>query len=253
MDNRFNQNSGFDSDSDDIEGFLARGHWLFRYLRYVPPLFILGIVVKLYPIVLHFLLIIDNDFLEYFSLFLFHLLLTMVLICFYQTAFSDPNGKSTTATTMNSSTTEYFCDLCNKTPPEGGFHCPICKKCVRKYILHCSLINNCVGWSNEKHFLLFLIYSWLLTVFCCLVDIFAVEFVLIERIAYLILGIAFLSAISVFKYQAIKRIITINPIYLKAKKKSLKSKICCVMGDNILLWFFPINNLKESRSMKEID
>lgn len=49
--------------------------------------------------------------------------------------------------------------------PERAHHCRICNQCVLKYDHHCPWINQCVGLHNERHFILFLTYLSIASLF----------------------------------------------------------------------------------------
>ena len=54
-----------------------------------------------------------------------------------------------------------MCKKCDKIKIPQSHHCSTCKQCIARMDHHCPWVNNCVGYWNQKHFLLFLIYVFL--------------------------------------------------------------------------------------------
>lgn len=68
--------------------------------------------------------------------------------------------------------TPRYCKTCNGYKPPRTHHCSSCNRCVLKMDHHCPYINNCVGFSNYCHFIRFLVYVnistiYLLVLLCC--------------------------------------------------------------------------------------
>ena len=53
------------------------------------------------------------------------------------------------------------CKRCETIKAPKSHHCSICKRCIARMDHHCPWVNNCVGYYNQKHFLLFLVYVFL--------------------------------------------------------------------------------------------
>jgi hypothetical protein len=54
-----------------------------------------------------------------------------------------------------------MCGQCQTFKPPGSHHCRICNRCISRMDHHCPWMNNCVGAGNLKHFILFLVYTWM--------------------------------------------------------------------------------------------
>ena len=58
-----------------------------------------------------------------------------------------------------------MCSRCNGFKPPRAHHCSQCDRCILKMDHHCPWVNNCVGANNQKHFVLFVGYTALLSAY----------------------------------------------------------------------------------------
>mmetsp|Transcript_65703 Transcript_65703/g.207923 ORF Transcript_65703/g.207923 Transcript_65703/m.207923 type:complete len:396 (+) Transcript_65703:1068-2255(+) len=58
-----------------------------------------------------------------------------------------------------------FCHRCRVPKPPLSHHCSACGKCVLKMDHHCPWVHNCVGFYNYRTFYLFVMYTWLYSLF----------------------------------------------------------------------------------------
>lgn len=68
-----------------------------------------------------------------------------------------------------------FCKSCNVFKPPRSHHCSSCGRCVLKMDHHCPWINNCVGYDNYGHFLRFVLYVDLATLYVLILLIWRVR------------------------------------------------------------------------------
>lgn len=66
-----------------------------------------------------------------------------------------------------------YCNKCQQWKPERSHHCSTCEKCIHKMDHHCPWVSNCVGAKNQKSFVLFLVYVFLV----CLITLIIFAFV----------------------------------------------------------------------------
>uniref|UniRef100_A0A0K0E850 Palmitoyltransferase n=1 Tax=Strongyloides stercoralis TaxID=6248 RepID=A0A0K0E850_STRER len=57
------------------------------------------------------------------------------------------------------------CLKCESFRPPRAHHCRICNRCIRKMDHHCPWVNNCIGEFNQKYFLQFLSYIFIISLY----------------------------------------------------------------------------------------
>lgn len=92
----------------------------------------------------------------------FHLLASLALVSHLRTMLTDPG--SVPLRNPPGPDTVSYCPLCLSAVPERAYHCIMCGRCIRKNDHHCPWVNNCVGEDNQKYFLLFTLYTGLISV-----------------------------------------------------------------------------------------
>jgi hypothetical protein len=101
---------------------------------------------------------------------LYSVLSSLSLACHVKTTLTDPGSVPASAVPTESQRLSShklsMCSQCQTFKPPGSHHCRICNRCISRMDHHCPWMNNCVGAGNMKYFLLFLIYTWLSSVFC---------------------------------------------------------------------------------------
>ncbi|RUS77391.1 hypothetical protein EGW08_014837, partial [Elysia chlorotica] len=58
-----------------------------------------------------------------------------------------------------------FCASCQLYGPPRSHHCELCKACILKRDHHCFFSGSCVGYHNQRHFVIFLVYAFIASVY----------------------------------------------------------------------------------------
>jgi len=94
--------------------------------------------------------------------YIYDFLTFMSLCCHVKTTLTDPGVIPKAATTL-SSNKRVTCSRCTSIKPHLSHHCRVCNRCVSRMDHHCPWMNNCIGAGNLKYFILFLVYTFLLS------------------------------------------------------------------------------------------
>jgi hypothetical protein len=161
------------------------------------------------------------------------------------------------------------CKWCGKYKPDRCHHCRVCKACILKMDHHCPWIYNCVGFANYKWFFLLLLYAvldchlivWTMaeSVKRC-VDEPDTRFVTMFMTFFTETLSLFLAVLTTLFFGfhiwlMMKAMTTIEFCEKSLPKKDGEARsydssvynlgffgnIRVVLGDDILLWFFPVS------------
>lgn len=147
--------------------------------------------------------------------------------------------------------------LCLKLP--RTYHCRFCNKCILNRNHHCPWINNCVGLYTQKHFILFLLYTFIGCSFSIVISITRVCLLGLPRnpelyrrgfeiflfVFSLIMSLFFAGMTGKLLYrQVIDVVCTSSPIerklMLSYKKRPFTENFKEVFGSNWVTWAVPV-------------
>lgn len=108
------------------------------------------------------------------------------ILLFLLTSFSDPGTVNAVNVSHylsiypydNIIFSEKECRTCKIPKPARSKHCSICDRCVARFDHHCGWMNNCIGEKNNRYFMAFLLWHFLL----CLYGAVAIALVLAGRL-----------------------------------------------------------------------
>ncbi|KAK9086606.1 hypothetical protein Syun_029000 [Stephania yunnanensis] len=95
------------------------------------------------------------------------------VLLFLLTSFSDPGTVKAENFSQYMSAYPYDnilykekeCPTCKIPKPARSKHCSICDRCVARFDHHCGWMNNCIGEKNNRYFLAFLLWHFLLCLY----------------------------------------------------------------------------------------
>ncbi|KAL8498094.1 hypothetical protein ACS0TY_021428 [Phlomoides rotata] len=95
------------------------------------------------------------------------------ILLFILTSFSDPGVVTSVNVSQylaaypydNVIFSEKECSTCKIPKPARSKHCSICDRCVARFDHHCAWMNNCIGERNIKHFMMFILWHFLICIY----------------------------------------------------------------------------------------
>lgn len=69
----------------------------------------------------------------------------------------------------------HVCAPCESVAPPRSRHCGVCGCCVLKREHHCIFTGCCIGLYNHRYFFCFLVYMWLSTLYCSILNAFFIS------------------------------------------------------------------------------
>eukprot|EP00927_Polykrikos_kofoidii_P032498 TRINITY_DN27672_c0_g1_i1.p1 TRINITY_DN27672_c0_g1~~TRINITY_DN27672_c0_g1_i1.p1 ORF type:complete len:486 (-),score=39.05 TRINITY_DN27672_c0_g1_i1:49-1419(-) len=148
-----------------------------------------------------------------------------------------------------------WCVKCKCYKPDRAHHCKVEGRCILRMDHHCPWVGNTIGFFNHKYFLLLLFYA---DAACCTLGFSIIQILLTHAVGplmkFLLLGAGCLSAELLFVlfpffvfqlYLLARNRTTIEYREGRGGKTScydagLYKNVAHVMGDNPLLWLFPV-------------
>lgn len=64
-----------------------------------------------------------------------------------------------------------FCSVCECNSPPRSYHCHICGTCVLKRDHHCTFAGCCIGHTNQRYFIVMLLYIWVAALYANIMNI----------------------------------------------------------------------------------
>mmetsp|Transcript_9416 Transcript_9416/g.12323 ORF Transcript_9416/g.12323 Transcript_9416/m.12323 type:complete len:360 (+) Transcript_9416:24-1103(+) len=104
---------------------------------------------------------------------IYSILIALTLITHLRVMLTDPGSVPKDAEPLvkkrhplPGSQVEVICGRCDAFRPPRAHHCMTCGRCIVRMDHHCAWVNNCVGVKNQKHFIAFLLYLHITSLYC---------------------------------------------------------------------------------------